>query len=172
LTYDDEFRRELRGLYRDSDRFAAETDDWLARHKAECEALVSETEDIGAMTADDGDDALLPAPAPDGEVFDEERLSYFAPSQHEVLVQVLRELREEFDERLERTEQRLLNIMARMVVPAERAEEVAYGLKERVARMEQRLERQLSDIVERRFREAATDTILELPKNFWKRDAA
>jgi hypothetical protein len=164
-------RAELRALYAESDRFAAETDAWLADRKAAREAQASpparENDDAGVITPDDDGDALLAAPAPEPEP-----LYDFTDAQFDALAFVLNELHKEFEARVERTERRLLDAMLRLAMPGERAEETAYALKDRVARMEGRLERQLSDIVERRFKEAATDAVLELPANFWKRDAA
>jgi hypothetical protein len=60
---DDEFRRELRALYADSDRFAAETDDWLARHKAERAALVRKNADEGSEYPDQDENAYVAVPA-------------------------------------------------------------------------------------------------------------
>jgi hypothetical protein len=164
---DSEFHRELRELYRQDDRARAEHREYMAQRKALASPPMSETDDPGVITPDDDNDALLAAPAPEPEP-----LYDFTDAQFDALAFVLNELHKEFEARIERTERRLLDAMVRLAMPGERAEETAYALKDRIARMEGRLERQLSDIVERRFKEAATDTVLDLPAAFWKRDAA
>jgi len=153
--YDDnEFRRYLTELYREDDRLRAEREheERLARQKAQASPLVRQTEPVATSPYGDGD-VLYAAPAPEPEAFDEERSSYFTEAQDDVLVHVIAELRREFGEAIERTEQRLLDMMVRMAMPGERAEETAYALKDRVARMEGRIERQTSDLVDRRIAE-------------------
>jgi hypothetical protein len=63
------------------------------------------------------------------------------------LAAIYNELRAELLQDIERVQQQLLRTMVRMVLPGERAEETFYALKDRVARMEGQLERQLSQAV-------------------------
>jgi hypothetical protein len=109
-------------------------------------------------------DALLAAPVgeavdPDGEpwVFDEPQM--------DVLVQVLAELRREFEERIERAQQRILQTTVRLALPGELAEREVHELRDRVIRAEQQ--------IERRLKEAMTDddNVLELP-NWRQKDVA
>jgi hypothetical protein len=160
-------RAELAELYRDSDRFAAETDNWLARHKAERAALARKNADDGVMTQDDDGDAILAAPASDAVASDEEL--DFTDAQFDALATVIAELRREFEAGIERTHQRLLNTMVRLALPGERAEETFYALRDRVSRLEGQLERQLADIVERHLKAVATEPqIIDLPGNFFR----
>jgi hypothetical protein len=160
-------RAELAELYRDSERFAAETDQWLAHHKAERAALMRKNADEGVMTHDDDGDAILAAPASDA-VASEEELD-FTDAQFDALATVIAELHREFEERIERTRQQLLDTMVRLAMPGERAEETFYALKDRVARMEGQLERQLSDIVERHLKRAKSGEVIDLPDFIRKR---
>jgi len=168
---DDEFRRHLAALCREYDKFSAECDDWLAQRTPPA-SPVSETGDHGLIYRDHSADALYGVPAaPETDAIDEGPC--FTELQMDTLATVIAELRREFEESVERAQQRMLQMAARLAMPGERAEETAYALKDRVALMEGRIERQLSEIVERRFKEATTDTILDLP-NFIRRrsDAA
>jgi hypothetical protein len=83
-------RAELRALYRDSDRFAAETDEWLARRKAEREALVRKNADEGFEYPDQDENAYAAIPVADDEAPDEEP---FSDEQLDTLAITLAELR-------------------------------------------------------------------------------
>jgi hypothetical protein len=163
---DDEFRRELRELFRQDDRLRAEHREWMGQRRALASPPVSETGDEDVILHGDTYDAPVTASAGHDEAF------CFTDEQFDAVAFVLAELHREFEARIERTERRLLDAMLRLAMPGERAEQTAYGLSDRVAQMEGRIERQLSGIVERHLKAAATDTVLDLPANFWKRDAA
>jgi hypothetical protein len=175
MMIDDEFHRDLAALYRDSDRFARETDAWIAEHKAAREAQERENAEAEELERRAYEIERAAASAAETVPFSEEEPepSYdFTDTQFDTLATVIAELHREFDARLERTERRLLDAMLRLAMPGERAEETAYALKDRIAQMEGRIERQLSSIVERHLKAAAAATVLDLPANFWKRDAA
>jgi hypothetical protein len=88
------------------------------------------------------DDALVAAPEPEADGFSE--------YQKDVLGDVIAQLRDEWGRAVERAteklEQRLVQMAARLAVPGERAEETMYALKDRVARVEQLIERRLADV--------------------------
>jgi hypothetical protein len=90
----------------------------------------------------DNDDALVAAPEPEADGFSE--------YQKDVLADVIASLRDEWGRAIERAteklEQRLVQMAARLAVPGERAEETMYALKDRVARVEQFIERRLADV--------------------------
>jgi len=94
----------------------------------------------------------------------------FSDEQFDAIATVMAELRAEWTHDIERIHRQLLNAVVRMVMPGERAEETYYALRDRVARMEQRIERQLSEMIERQLSTALTDRVIDLPSNFWKRD--
>jgi hypothetical protein len=147
-------RRELSDLYRDSDLFAAETDEWLARHKAERAALVRKNADEGVTTQDDGGDALPAVPAGEAEAFD------FTEEQFDCLAAVLNELRKEFDARIARAEERILQATVRLILPGELAEREVHELRARVVRAEQQIERQLKAAI------TDDDNVIDLPAGF------
>jgi hypothetical protein len=64
----------------------------------------------------------------------------FKIGQFEALAYVIAELDLEFDERIERTKQQLLNTMVRLAMPGERAEQTAYAVETRLTCLEGRLE--------------------------------
>jgi hypothetical protein len=137
-------REELRELFAEDDRRRAEHEDYMARRAARAASSVREIDGSGLLYRDLDNNALTAAPAVEAEPeYD------FTEPQFEALAQVLAEPRKEFDDKIERTTQRLLDMMVRMAVPAERAEETAYGLKDRVARMESYVERQIATVIER-----------------------
>jgi len=159
---DAEFRCYLRELYRQADQMAAEHEAYMAERKALASPPVSET----VIHRNGGDDALETAPMAEPEPW------AFTEEQFEALADVINTLRRDWERDIERIEQRILNTVVKLVMPGEVAEQEVYALKSRVALAEQRIERQLSEIVERRLKEAITDNVLDLPAGFWKRDAA
>jgi len=89
----------------------------------------------------------------------------FNATQLEELAHVVAELNKEFDERVERMRQGLLETMIRLVRSGECAEQQVHLLTDRLALLENH--------VERRLKAALTDSnVLDLPKNFWKRGDA
>jgi hypothetical protein len=163
MRRDTEFHRELRALFAEDDRARAEHAAFMEARRASASSPASETGDEGVITQDDGGDVPLAAPAADGEAF------CFTDEQFDAVAAVLAELHREFEARIERTERRLLDAMLRLALPGERAEEIAYALKERIARMEGTIERQLSSIVERHLKQAKTDDddgVIDLPAGF------
>jgi hypothetical protein len=89
----------------------------------------------------------------------------FNPVQREALAVVINELRREFVDDIERMQQRILQTMARMVLPGEIAEQKVCGLSDHIALMERQIERRLA--------KAITDkSVIDLPRGFWKRSDA
>jgi hypothetical protein len=90
----------------------------------------------------DLDNALVAAPEPEADGFSE--------FQKDVLADTINQLRcaweRDIEQATEKLEQRLLQTVARLAVPGERAEETMYALKDRVARVEQFIERRLADV--------------------------
>jgi hypothetical protein len=138
-------RSELAELFREDDRRRAE-------HAANGKARlpVRETDEAGLLY--DGG-APAAAPASQGALcFDEEGqpfISCFTDEQADAIAYALagsaQELRRDWQDDIERVQQRLLQTVARLVMPAERAEETMYALKDRVARMEGFIERRLAE---------------------------
>src|SRR5690348_405067 len=121
-------RAELRALYADSDRFAAETDDWLADRKAAREAQErenAEAEELERRAYQNERAAASAAETPFSE--EEPEPSYdFSEAQFDCLATVIDELHQEFDARIERAQQRILNTVVRLVMPSEYAERELY----------------------------------------------
>ena len=89
----------------------------------------------------------------------------FSEVQYEALATVIAELRREFDEAIERAQQRILATVVRLVAPGELAEQKIHSLTDRVSLLESH--------IERRIAKALTDSnVLNLPSGFWRRDAA
>src|SRR5262245_36487957 len=164
VTWTETDRRDLAELFREDDRLRAE-------REAERAALARKTADEGSEYREDGGNAPLPV------LYENAAPSYnengeplcFDDAQFDCLAEVLAELRAEWTRDIERIHRQLLNAVVRMVMPGERAEETVYALNDRVARMEQRIERELSDMVERQLSTALTDRVIDLPSGFWKR---
>jgi hypothetical protein len=180
MSLSEDERRELRELYAADDRLRAENEEWFARTKQPVGGPpMHETADAGIMYRDGGSRVLQGAPAPAPEPEPSYEVCGFNAVQLDGLAQVVAELQREFEQDIERMRQHILQTIVRLVMPGERAEETFYALRDRVARIEGQMERAMSNHVadmekriERRLSEA-TDNVLELPKNFWKRgDAA
>jgi hypothetical protein len=148
----DELRRELAELFREDDRLRAEHDDWQAQREAQAQALVrkSEPEDVLYRVCDN----IAPAPATyrEPEPFNEE--------QADALAHLINLLREEW-----RTERATEN--------AERNEKLS-ALREQVAELRGTVNALLTLVGKSQgFGNMATDAVIDLPKNFWRKpDAA
>jgi len=155
-------RAELAEIYREDDRLRAERE-----HEERLARLASPP-----VPHDDGGDALYAVPEPEAVCLDEdgEFTLPFSDRQADAIADVINALRTEWQADIERMQQRLLDMMVRMVVPAERAEETVYALRERVAMMEGRLERQFAEIAERRLKAViGDDNVIDLPAGFIQR---
>jgi hypothetical protein len=171
-------RAELRALYAEDNRRRTQHEidrrQWQQAQEAleKAQERAEEPEALMYRTADN--DAPEPAPAAEPEPFyeqsstapnffdDIERNEEFA----DTLATVIAELHREFDARIERAQQRILNTVVRLVMPSEYAERELYLLRDRITRAEERIEKQLKAAV------ADDDNVLDLPANFWKRDVA
>jgi hypothetical protein len=131
-------RSVLAELCRDNDRFAAETDEWLARHKAEALARKNAADDLQHQA--DGNNALATAPVA------EEASCDFTEAQFEAIAYAMAGLQREWQQDIERLEQKVLQTVVRLALPGERAEETMYALKDRVARVEGYIERRLAEV--------------------------
>jgi hypothetical protein len=135
-------RRYLAELAAADEAVRAEHQQWLARRGAIGGAYVRPPPRPGIVYREyDGgalaDTLRAAAGASDAEAgFSEEQL--------EQLAHVVAEVQKQFEHDLERVRMSLLQTIARLVMPGERAEETFYALRDRVARMERQLERQLS----------------------------
>lgn len=161
--WNEDDRRMLAELCRQDDRLRAEHHEWMARRKSPASLPMRETDDAGVIYRDSGGRVLQPAPEPEHEA------SYVEPEfnavQREQLAQVVAELQREFDEAIERAQQRILQTVVRLVRPGEIAEQRLYALDDRISFMEAQIERRIS--------KALTDQgIIDLPRDFWKRNAA
>jgi hypothetical protein len=186
---DDEFRAELRALYRDSDRFARETDDWLARRKAEREAQASESEPEAVEYPTIDNDAPEPAPQAEPEPFyeqsstapnffdDVERNEEFA----DTLAYVLAKLQDQWRDEIAAETRKFAYMIERLVVPGERAEAEVYELRARTLHLEVKLREFGGDLVEikgllgdvlRRYsaRALPDNSVIDLPN--WRRTGA
>jgi len=137
---DTECRHHLAALHREGDRRMAEAEH---ERRALAGPVVRETGDLGTNGHDHAAAALYAAPAAEPDYT-------FTEAQFEALAEVIYTLRRDWENDIESLQQRLLHTVARLVVPAERSEETVYVLKDRVARIEQWVERQLSEATEHR----------------------
>jgi len=164
---DDEFDRYRAELYRQHDRWLAEVEHEksVAQRKALASPPVTETEteEVGVMYRNDSGDALDGVPAAETEPSDEEWC--FTEEQFEALAFALHELRKEFEEGIERAQQRILQATVRLALPGELAEREVHDLRARVIQAEQKIERQLKAAI-------GDDSVVDLPPGFWKRDIA
>jgi hypothetical protein len=123
------------------------------------EALMRKSDDGLGLAYRTIEDATPPAPQPEPEVFNADQIDELAH-----LVNAVRaEVRREFEQDLERVEQRILQTVLRLIMPAEVAERQVHALNDRVARLEGRIERQLSP---------ATADVVDLPNWRKRSDAA
>ena len=151
---------ELAALYAEDDRLRAEHEQWMAQRETRASPAVRETVLEGVMTHGSNGNALLAAPAAEAVAFDEEPWA-FDELQMDVIAQVLKELREEFDERIAHAEKRILQATVRLALPGELAEREVHELRARVIRAEEKIERQLKAAI------ADDDNVFELPN--WRR---
>jgi hypothetical protein len=133
---DEHDRHHLADLFREDDRLRAENADWLARR----EALAQKSNGHGALAHQTEENAAVEAPEPEG--FNTLQVDALASIWNELSD----ELRAEWQRDIERLQQRLLQTVARLAVPGERAEETLYALKDRVARVESYAERQIAAV--------------------------
>src|SRR5262245_56253792 len=159
---DDEFHRYLRSLYAEDDRARAEHAEWMAEREAQKHALAQKSGD-SLLYRTHEENASRPAPAVDAGVSDEGWC--FTELQMDSLAVVFAELRREWQQDIERAQQRIFDAMVRMGLPGELAEREVHDLRNRVIRAEQQIERRLKEAL-------GDDNIVDLPPGFWKRDAA
>jgi hypothetical protein len=156
-------RRELAALYRDSERFARETDEWLARRKAERETLERENAEAEELERRDYEieraATAVAETVPSSE--EEPEPSYaFSDAQFDGIAFALNELHKEFDQRLERAQQRILQTVTRLILPGELAEREVHDLRARVIAAEEKIERQLKAAM------TDDDNVIDLPAGF------
>jgi hypothetical protein len=161
---DDEFRHELRALFAEDNRRRAEHSEFLAERKALASPPARKTDAAGVMYRDFEGDALAAASAVEAEASEEE--PYFTEQQCDCLADVLNEIREEFDDRIERTQQRILQTVTRLILPGELAEREVHDLRARVIRAEEKIERQLKAAMT----DDDNDNIIDLPDFISKRN--
>lgn len=159
-----EFRRYLAELYREDDKVRAEHREYMAQRRAAEAPPVSERDNPGVVYREyDRDAQTAVAQAREQEYagglcFTSEQFDCVA----DALDAVIDELRREFEEGIERAQQRILQATVRLALPGELAEREVHDLRARVIRAEEHIERQLK---------AATsdDKVVDLPTNFWRR---
>jgi len=134
-------RAELARIYAEDDRLRAEHAEWMARREAQRQALVRKSDEQDALTPRTTEDATLPVSEPEPEGFNALQIDALAHLVNEVRA----ELQHEWEQHVERVEQRLLASIVRMVLPGEVAEREIFGLKDRIAILEGRIERQLQN---------------------------
>jgi hypothetical protein len=108
----------------------------------------------------DNDNALAIASAPEPEAFDEGPC--FTEAQFDTLAFVLNELRKQWQDDIERAEQRILQAVVRCCLPGELTEREVHDLRARVIRAEQHIERQLKAAI-------GDDNVVDLPAGFIRR---
>jgi len=141
----EEFRRHLAELAREDERLRAEHDEWMAHREPAGSPYIRKSQAGGSVLYREIDNASLAAPAPiSGASYEEPGLNAV---QLEELAHVIAEVQREFDAALERMQQRFLQMVVRLAVPAERAEESFYALRDRVARMEGQIERAVAQAI-------------------------
>ena len=92
----------------------------------------------------------------------------FSERQADAIAEVVHQLRREFQDGVERMQQRILDVMVRAALPGELAEQGLYDLRNRVALAEQRIERRIAAAVS-----DDDDNVLYLPSFLRRRhDAA
>jgi hypothetical protein len=168
---DDEFRRELRELYRADDRARAEHDDYMRQRKARASPPVSQAESEVIMYRTVDNNAALAAPAAKDEASEEQ--FDFSDEQFDALAVVIAELHKEFDERVAGATRKLTYLIERMAYPGEAAERDVHELRSRLTHLEVKLREFGGDQVEikgmlgdvlRRY--AVGSQVIELPGNF------
>jgi len=162
LMWNQDDHRDLAELCREDDKLRAERE-WMAHRKSKAGPQARKNGDGGARCRDDDEYALVHAPVVEREA------SYEEPglngTQLEELAHVVAELHKEFDAAIERTQQRILQTVVRLVMPGEFAEQKVQALSDRVALVESQIERRIS--------KALTDQgVIDLPRDFWKRHAS
>jgi len=162
---DPEFRSYLRELYRQGDRMAAEHAAYMAERAAATQAKALTRENDAADLQHHTDTNNAPAPVPVAEA----KTWCFSEEQFEALAYAMAELRRDWQADIERTQQRILQAVARCVLPGELAETELYALRNRVARAEEKIERQLKQALG----DDGDDNVLDLPSFIQRRaDAA
>jgi hypothetical protein len=157
----DELDRELKALAREDNQHRIGRAEH-ARWWAERAPPVTESGDQGVLHRDQPADALYAAPKPEDDG------PTFTYPQREAISEVVKQLREEFRADIERMQQRVLQILAKLVTPGELAEREVYELKNRVIAAEERIERRIAMAMS----EEDDNVVLDLPDFIRRRDAA
>ena len=170
---DDEFDRYRRELYRQHDRWLAEIEEEQRRAATEDRAQEGRETDAAApyvrksppddLSFTETENALEAAPAVETESSEDEPC--FTEVQFDTLAYVLNELRKQWEQDIERAQQRILQATVRLALPGELAEREVHDLRARVIQAEQKIERQLKAAI-------GDDSVVDLPPGFWKRDIA
>src|SRR5262249_15022214 len=137
--------------------------EYMAQRKALASPHTSETEDAATSRPGHDANALTAFPTADEEE------SCFTEAQFDCLAYVLNELRKQWEQDIERAQERILQAVARCCLPGELAERNVYELRDRIIRAEEKIAGQL--------REAIGDdddtTVIDLPSFIRRRaDAA
>jgi hypothetical protein len=178
---DDEFRRELRELFRQDDRARAEHREFMAERAA----LVRKNGDDGPECPDQDENASLAVPAAVSVASDEEppfneqqidALEFAvrelrAERDHEIDL-VIAELRAEFNAAIAETERKLVTLVERSVFPLEHAERLAHELETRMFHFERSLRMLKSGVFSIADKPGGDDdnVVLQLPN--WRKDVA
>jgi len=151
----EEDRRELVALFAEDDRQRREHAAhcaWFAEWMGQRTPPVGAPDDAGMIHRSDDSDALYGAPEPEDEG------PAFSERQADAIAEVVHQLRREFQDGVERMQQRILDVMVRAALPGELAEQGLYDLRNRVALAEQRIERRIAAAVS-----DDDDNVLDLP---------
>jgi len=141
-------RQWLAAIFAEDDRQRAENARFAEelRQKAERTAYAQKSDPESGLIYRDQQDALVAAAVP--AIVPSSASEGFSEHQRDVIAHLINALRAEWQQDIERLEQKILQTVVRLVQPGEHAEAKLYGLNDRIAIMEGKLERHLPEIAE------------------------